>query len=342
MLETVDLVIRAACIGICSLLAIHFGTIRPVSRKTISALSLVGAAAGFVIATSTLSIEIVQISQIWSFSAKAIVAVGTPLIAWGLLELFEDDFEIQNWQLAFVAFSVSSHLFMNFHLAFAVICHLSTMMIYGYVFYMVFKTHSQDLVQARCMFRVWFMSSAATTGIVFSALHAIYGDLGMPQGIIIFKASVMFILGLIFAYWALAVREQVWALPNRDLNPVSGTLSPAETGLLAKLKTSMQGDIWKQEGLTIRKLAEELDAPEHRLRKVINQGLGYRNFAHFVNEHRIGAACEVLADPVRADVPIITIAYDVGYASLGPFNRAFRDIVGESPTEYRKRSVVHA
>ena len=104
----------------------------------------------------------------------------------------------------------------------------------------------------------------------------------------------------------------------------------------------MEDNIWKQEGLTIRKLAEALDAPEHQLRKVINQGLGYRNFAHFVNERRIEAACEVLSDPVKADVPIITIAYDVGYASLGPFNRAFRDIVGESPTEYRKRLFAHA
>ena len=78
------------------------------------------------------------------------------------------------------------------------------------------------------------------------------------------------------------------------------TSSLSEMGLLRKLKASMEEDIWRQEGLTIRKLADILESPEHRLRKVINQGLGYRNFAHFVNEHRIEAACEVLADPVKA------------------------------------------
>ncbi len=69
---------------------------------------------------------------------------------------------------------------------------------------------------------------------------------------------------------------------------------------------------------------------------MINKGLGYRNFAQFVNEHRIGAACEVLSDPARADTPVLSIAYDVGFASIGPFNRAFREKHQQSPTEYRK------
>jgi AraC-like DNA-binding protein len=49
----------------------------------------------------------------------------------------------------------------------------------------------------------------------------------------------------------------------------------------------------------------------------------------------VNAACAVLADPARADVPVLTIAHESGFASLGPFNRAFRDITGQSPSEYR-------
>ena len=230
----------------------------------------------------------------------------------------------------------------DIHPVFGLICHLSSSLIYAYIFYVAWSTSSNDLVAARCQFRLWFMSGAATAGVLFSTLHWIYGDHGLAEWIIVFEGVTLLALTMIFAYWALRVRENVWAMPNRTRAKTPEMLSPAQGVLLKKLQASMEDDVWRQEGLTIRKLAEALDAPEHRLRKVINQGLGYRNFAHFVNEHRIGAACEVLADPVKADTPIITIAYEVGYASLGPFNRAFREIVGESPTEFRKRSFSHA
>ena len=42
-----------------------------------------------------------------------------------------------------------------------------------------------------------------------------------------------------------------------------------------------------------------------------------------------------LADPAQREVPIITIALDAGFGSLGPFNRAFKDATGQTPTEWR-------
>ena len=65
-------------------------------------------------------------------------------------------------------------------------------------------------------------------------------------------------------------------------------------------------------------------APEHRLRKLINGTLGHRNFADYVNGRRIEAAKVALADPEQALKSVSTIAYELGFASLGPFNRAFR------------------
>ncbi|PXW68077.1 helix-turn-helix protein [Blastomonas natatoria] len=44
-----------------------------------------------------------------------------------------------------------------------------------------------------------------------------------------------------------------------------------------------------------------------------------------------------LADRSQRDVPIITIALDAGFGSLGPFNRAFREAEGMTPSEYRAR-----
>ena len=342
MIETFDTIIRSACIGICAIMFAHFVSIRPVSRKSVSAIAMVLGAMGMVAATSITSMELETNNYWWSVTAKIVMSVSNPLIAWGLLEIFEDDFEIRPWQLIFVGLTAPTHLMFSIHPAFITICHLSSMAIYAYICYVAFTTHKHDLVEARCIFTLWFMSATGLAGITFSAMHWTFGGDALYENIRLFEANVLLVLTIIFAYWALKVREHVWAMPHTRHRALPEKLSPAETALLQKLMASMQQNIWKQEGLTIRKLADHLHAPEHRLRKVVNQGLGYRNFAAFVNEHRIEAACEVLADPVQADVPVITIAYDVGYASLGPFNRAFREIMGESPTEFRRRTVMPA
>src|SRR5262249_27642144 len=57
----------------------------------------------------------------------------------------------------------------------------------------------------------------------------------------------------------------------------------------------------------------------------------------FVNGYRISWAKAALADPANGRLPILTIAYDAGFASLAPFNRAFRAEVGQSPRDYRAR-----
>ena len=64
---------------------------------------------------------------------------------------------------------------------------------------------------------------------------------------------------------------------------------------------------------------------------------GFRNFADFLNARRIEAARTALADPDKARLPVSSIAFDLGYASLGPFNRAFKDATGLTPTAWRAR-----
>ena len=111
----------------------------------------------------------------------------------------------------------------------------------------------------------------------------------------------------------------------------------ADDAALARLDSLMTADeIWRRERLTVGALANEVGMPEHRLRVMINGRLGYRNFAAFINSRRIEAARRQLADPAFADTPVSKIAYDLGFASLGPFNRAFKDATGATPTEWRR------
>jgi AraC-like DNA-binding protein len=111
----------------------------------------------------------------------------------------------------------------------------------------------------------------------------------------------------------------------------------ADQKLVDALMRLMADDrIYRHENVTIGTLATRLRIPEYRLRRLINQRLGYRNFNVFLNNHRIEEAKAALADPTQAEVPVITIAMDAGFQSLGPFNRAFKATTGVTPTEYRR------
>lgn len=112
-----------------------------------------------------------------------------------------------------------------------------------------------------------------------------------------------------------------------------------DPAVLAELDRLMTVDrVYRQEGLTIGVLAGKLGLPEHRLRRTINRGLGFRNFNEYLSRHRLADAKEALADPSQADVPILTIALDSGFQSLGPFNRAFKADTGMTPTDFRRVS----
>jgi AraC-like DNA-binding protein len=94
--------------------------------------------------------------------------------------------------------------------------------------------------------------------------------------------------------------------------------------------------VYRQEGLTIGFLSAKLGVPEYRLRQLINEGLGHRNFNAFLNGYRIEEAKAALGDPEQKDVPVLTIALDAGFQSVGPFNRAFKAATDLTPTEFRR------
>jgi AraC-like DNA-binding protein len=110
-----------------------------------------------------------------------------------------------------------------------------------------------------------------------------------------------------------------------------------DAALLRRLEHLMSVErAYRREGLTIGSLSAELGAPEYRLRQLINEGLGHRNFNAFLNRYRIEEAKAALADPGQKDVPVLTIAMDTGFQSIGPFNRAFKAATDVTPTEFRR------
>ena len=120
--------------------------------------------------------------------------------------------------------------------------------------------------------------------------------------------------------------------------PRAGLPAP-DRAALGRLKHLMATErTYRREGLTIGRLAGRLGMPEYRLRALIHEGLGHRNFSAFLNRYRLDEAKAALADPHQAEVAVLTVALDAGFQSLAPFNRAFKADTGLTPTEFRRRA----
>jgi AraC-like DNA-binding protein len=112
---------------------------------------------------------------------------------------------------------------------------------------------------------------------------------------------------------------------------------PAEERLAGALQRLMAHErVYRSEDLSVASLAARLVVPEYRLRRLINQRLGHRNFNAYVNGFRLDDARSALADPALRERPVLSIALDAGFQSIGPFNRAFKATTGLTPTEFRR------
>ena len=89
----------------------------------------------------------------------------------------------------------------------------------------------------------------------------------------------------------------------------------------------------KQESLSLASVAKAAGASVFHFCKVFRQSTGLK-FTDYVARVRLEDAKARLLNP---NSRVSEVAYDVGFQSLTQFNRTFRRIFGQSPTEYRDR-----
>lgn len=87
------------------------------------------------------------------------------------------------------------------------------------------------------------------------------------------------------------------------------------------------------EPLSLETVSSNVNVSPFHFCKVFKRGTGM-TFTDYVNHVRVEKARRML---LRPGARITDVAYDVGFQSLSHFNRSFRRIVNESPTEYRAR-----
>ncbi|HEY6942321.1 helix-turn-helix transcriptional regulator [Dokdonella sp.] len=157
------------------------------------------------------------------------------------------------------------------------------------------------------------------------------------RGVVALCASSM----LVFTHFALRYRRRS-PLPStsrRGLSSEQAKTAPCEddarlTALLQHNLNVLQ--VYREPDLRVAELAARLGTVEHRLSKLITQRMGEKNFNQLLNRYRIAHACRLLAMR-EGHGNILRVSTESGFASLGPFNRAFKTRVGCTPSAYRAR-----
>ncbi|MEL6693213.1 MAG: AraC family transcriptional regulator [Pseudomonadota bacterium] len=215
----------------------------------------------------------------------------------------------------------------------------------AHLFWTSIKGYRDDLVEQRRQTRVWFMIAGSFAAIIIvggeTAQYFVSGAAPDPEWFKIARVLIIFPVTVYAAHLFLRLQPEQFMFesvqPSVALEPA---VAPKDHATHSRLVSAMEEELlYREHGLGIGDLASKLNVPEHQLRALINKGLGYRNFASFLNQYRLAEAKTALADPEQARTPILTIAMDVGYASLATFNRAFKSEEGVTPSTYRTEAL---
>lgn len=118
--------------------------------------------------------------------------------------------------------------------------------------------------------------------------------------------------------------------PDRDEHAVR------DAELFARIEYLMQTEgVYRQNDLTIERLAERLDTNRTYISRAINQQAG-KTFSSYVNSYRIDEAVRRLSD-VDDDTPLKALAQMLGYNHLQTFYTSFQSAIGMPPSKYREK-----
>ncbi len=343
--DTLDLLLRGGATALNLFVAIQF--LRASTPRFLSV-------AGSLFATSVAAYGLVSndaVNDALGISVPVLVVpavLASAFFWWFALALFRDG---SGWQWAYAAppalllafYGMRQSDGETLQIAGALLHQVVVISLLVHIVSLALRELRNDLIDSRRQFRVAVALSLPIVGFVIAGteLYGLRHPLPEWLGLRLVQslALALAILALAFGLWTTAVRQELFVPALSAPQPRTDELGPAELLELQRLRTAISSGVCFEPDLSLAKLARQLGVPEHRLRKLINKGLGYRNFAAFLNDHRITEAKHRLSDPQQAREQIASIAFGLGYASLTPFNRAFRELTGVTPTDYRAQAL---
>ena len=207
--------------------------------------------------------------------------------------------------------------------------------------WIAWRGRANDLIEARRAFRLGVVGAIGgfillVTFVEMFRSRDMSHDLGRSVTLVAIVVATFIVSVGLYRFRA----AELFAGPDARPEPDAVAPPAAPSPLARRLRAVMAEErAYRAEGFSIAMLAARLGEPEYRVRRAINGEMGFRNFTAFLNSFRLDEVRGALADRAQREVPILTIALDAGFGSLGPFNRAFRDAEAMTPSENRARAL---
>ena len=87
--------------------------------------------------------------------------------------------------------------------------------------------------------------------------------------------------------------------------------------------------------LSLPKLVEQFGVHPNYLSQVINER-EHKNFYDYVNTYRVEEFKRLISDPQKRNLTILALAFECGFKSKSAFNKCFKKMTGQTPSEYAK------
>ena len=156
----------------------------------------------------------------------------------------------------------------------------------------------------------------------------------------IFLICVVLVLSLVYLVSTTMFRiyPQAIQIVDKDFLRLTRSVeTKSDPELLKKLKDIIDVQkAYQEDNFSRTDLARELGVSETVTSKLVSEAYG-KSLPQLINEKRIEEACDLLR---QTDLNISVIAEQVGFKSIASFNRVFREIKNESPSDFRKNRAI--
>jgi AraC-like DNA-binding protein len=206
-------------------------------------------------------------------------------------------------------------------------------------------SHASKTEQAQ---RVFFLTLFGLAVAISKVSQGLFATDPTSHAMVISSVILMVVLGTQgLLIWRFAEKSQPIAI-NQALDE-SSALPEGDSELLVSQQDSdlaqqvslllIEKELFLQANLKVADIARALDVPEYRVSKALKHVLNAKNFNQYVNELRVNHAQTLLRDPNKQHWSVLVVSLESGFASVGPFTRAFKAQTGFTPNQYRQHQM---
>lgn len=197
--------------------------------------------------------------------------------------------------------------------------------------------------------RILFLATFGSAVVISKTFAGLSADFPQAQEWVIASLTLFVLINTqILIFWrfktqqvesknicSISTEEQLnMAVENVDI-------SSSELELATQVKnTIVESSLFLQPNLKLADIARKLDEPEYRISKALRHHLKAKNFNQYINELRIEYSKTLLTDLEKQKWPVIVVGMESGFASVGPFTRAFKAMTGCTPNQFRQQELL--